>query len=67
MLGTMENRAVPLCIYAATTIWCWLMPSRLMIDDVDFALNIFPTKALALATVALAIVHWHSRSGVVWW
>jgi hypothetical protein len=29
-----------------------------MIDDVDFALNIFPTKALALATVALAVVHW---------
>lgn len=59
MLGNRENRvAVPLCIYAVTAIWCWLTPSRLMIDDMDFALNIFPTKALALATVALAIVHW---------
>ncbi len=59
MLGTMDNRvAVPLCIYAVTAIWCWLTPSRLMIDGVEFALNIFPTKALALATVALAIVHW---------
>jgi hypothetical protein len=59
MLGTMEKRvSVPLCVYVVTAIWCWLTPSRLMIDDVDFALNIFPTKALALATVALAVVHW---------
>jgi hypothetical protein len=55
----MDNRvALPLWIYAVTAIWCWLIPSRLMIDEVDSVLNLFPTKALALATAALAIVHW---------
>jgi hypothetical protein len=59
MLGNMENRvAVPLCIYVGTAIWCWLTPSSLMIDEREFVQNIFPTKALALATAALAIVHW---------
>lgn len=55
----MANGVVlPLCIYGVTAVWCWLTPSRLMVDDRNFVLNIFPTKALALATVALAIVHW---------
>lgn len=59
MSGNLDNRvAVPLCIYAVTAIWCWLTPSRVMIDDGEFALNIFPTDALALATAALAMVHW---------
>lgn len=49
--------ALPLCVYAAAAIWCWLMPSRVSIDEIEFVLNIFPTKALALATAALAIVH----------
>ena len=58
MLRNMENSmALPLWVYAVTAVWCWLMPSRVAIDEVEFALNIFPTKALALATVALAIVH----------
>jgi hypothetical protein len=59
MFGNMKDRvAVPLCIYAVTAVWCSLTPSRLVIDDVESVINIFPTKALALATVALAIVHW---------
>ena len=59
MLGNMANGvAVPLCIYGVTAIWCWLTPSRLMVDGETFVINIFPTKALALASVALAIVHW---------
>jgi hypothetical protein len=58
MFRNTENRVgLPLCIYAATAIWCWLMPSRLSIDAVESVLNVFPTKALALATAALAIVH----------
>ena len=58
-MGNMENRVVlALCIYAVTAIWCWLTPSRLVIDEVESVLNIFPTNALALATVSLAIVHW---------
>ena len=57
-MRNMEDRmAVPLCIYAVTVIWCWLMPSRVSIDTVESVINIFPTKALALATAALAIVH----------
>lgn len=58
MLRNIENRvAVPLCIYGVTAIWCLLVPARLAIDDVESILNIFPTKALALATSALVIVH----------
>jgi hypothetical protein len=55
----MEYRlAVPLGIYAVTAIWCWLTPSRLVIDDVESVIKVFPSKALALASVALALVHW---------
>jgi hypothetical protein len=50
--------ALPLGIYGVTAILCWLTPSRLMVDDETSVINIFPTKALGLATVALAIVHW---------
>jgi hypothetical protein len=57
-LRNIENRvAVPLCIYGITAIWCLLTPSQLAIDEVESVLNIFPTKALALATAALAVVH----------
>jgi len=53
-----ENRvALPLCIYVLTAIWCWLMPSLVSIDAVESVLNVFPTKALALATAALGVVH----------
>jgi len=56
---SLKNRvALPLCIYAVTATWCWLTPSRLVIDRVESVINIFPTGALALATIALAIVHW---------
>jgi hypothetical protein len=59
MVGNLKHRvAGPLCIYAVTAIWCWLIPSRLAIDDVESVINVFPTKALALATAALAIAHW---------
>jgi hypothetical protein len=58
MLHNPENRvALPLCIYALTAIWCWLVPSRVSIDTVESVINVFPAKALALATAALAIVH----------
>jgi hypothetical protein len=58
MLRNLEDHVTaPLCIYAATAIWCWLMPSRVSIDAVESVLNVFPTKALALATAAMAIVH----------
>lgn len=58
MLSNRENRAaLPLCIYSVTAIWCLLTPPRLAIDEVESVLNIFPARALALATAALAIVH----------
>ena len=58
MLHNLENRvSLPLGIYALTTLWCWLMPSRVSIDTVGPVFNAFPTKALALASAALAIVH----------
>src|SRR5262245_45768799 len=58
MLRNTENRVVvPLCIYGLTAIWCLAIPARLAVDNVESVLNIFPTKALALATAALAFVH----------
>lgn len=49
---------MPLCIYGVMAMLCWLSPSRLMVDEETFVINVFPTKAFALARVALAIVHW---------
>jgi len=58
MLSNRKNRAaLPLCIYSVTAIWCLLTPPRLAIDEVESVLNIFPARALALATAALAIAH----------
>jgi hypothetical protein len=57
-MGSMANRAaVPLCIYGVTAIWCWLTPYKFALDGETFVINAFPTGALAVASVALAIVH----------
>jgi hypothetical protein len=58
MTAHIINRlAGPMSIYAVTAAYCWLTPSRLTDEDGTVIINIFPTRAFAVASAALVVVH----------
>lgn len=54
---TINRLARPMSIYAVTAACCWLTRSRLTDEDGTVIVNIFATRAFALASAALAVVH----------